>query len=250
MGTSKRPHPCATSRPHRHPNKRARSRTGRCHIDRRSCSHMRSPARLMDILPRIRTARPDKTHHLPHRDHADSDLEEFRHGPHHSAPRSTRPTAEAGHFTSRRPGARRRTSPTHPEWSTHSRTATGPPRPPRELPKASSKRRAPTEPRTVATERAQYGHPTVPALDLTATVAQPAAGRPARPRRTSPRRRCAVNSNPPPHQDQKAQQRASSWPEGNPEQPSPTKTDRKMPRSSERSEPQLPAHLVTRGNTT
>src|SRR5690349_1203118 len=79
----------------------------------------------------------------------------------------------------------------------HSRTATEPPRPPRELPKASSKGRPSTEPRTVATERAQYGHPTVPAFDLTERIPRPAAGRPARPRRTSPRRRCAVNSNPP-----------------------------------------------------
>src|SRR5690349_9740115 len=106
------------------------------------------------------------------------------------------------------------------------------PRPPRELPKASSKRRPSTEPRTVATERAQYGHPTVPALDLTAPHPNPQ--RDAQPAHDEhhPRRRCAVNSNPSPHRDQKAQQRAKSWPEGNPDQTSPAKTTGKCTSSA------------------
>jgi len=54
-------------------------------------------------------------------------------------------------------------------------------------PKGSSKGRPPTQPRTVATERAQYGHPTVPALDLTSAIAQNHHGVKARPRRTPPR---------------------------------------------------------------
>jgi len=43
---------------------------------------------------------------------------------------------------------------------------------PRGCPEGGSKRRPSAEPRTVATERAQYGHPTVPALDLTSAIAQ------------------------------------------------------------------------------
>jgi len=42
---------------------------------------------------------------------------------------------------------------------------------PRGCPEGGSKRRPSTEPRTVATERAQYGHPTVPAFDLTSANA-------------------------------------------------------------------------------
>src|SRR5690349_22047546 len=70
----------------------------------------------------------------------DSDLEEFRRGLHHSAPRSTHTTAEAGHFTNRGPApTEERAQDLTREGPTRSRTATGPPRPPRELPKASSK---------------------------------------------------------------------------------------------------------------
>src|SRR5690349_19308734 len=200
----------------------------------------------MDTPPTIRTSNPAKSTISPTTTPPDGDLEELRHGPHHNAPRSTHPTAEAGHFTRPRVRARRGTSPRPDarDGPARSRTATEPPRPPRELPKASSKRRAPTEPRTVATERAQYGHPTVPALDLTARIPRPAAGRPARPRRTSPPPPVRSKQQPTPHQNQKAQQRAKSWPEGTRIQTSPTKTDRKnahrrRPSSSCRNRPRL-----------
>jgi len=56
------------------------------------------------------------------------------------------------------------------------RAATGPAKTPagaRGCPKASSRGRPATQPRTVATERAQYGHPTVPALDLSQCLKPP-----------------------------------------------------------------------------
>src|SRR5690349_12843345 len=149
----------------------------------------------MDTHPTIQNSRPDKTHYFPHRDAADSDLEELRHRPHHNAPRSTTLRRSRTFHQPRGPHPPRTSPRSDAGWPT--RTATGQPRPPRELPKASSKGCAPTEPRTVATERAQYGHPTVPALDLTASIPRPAAGRPARPRRTSPPPPVRSNSDPP-----------------------------------------------------
>jgi len=46
-----------------------------------------------------------------------------------------------------------------------------PPAGERGCPEGSSRGRSSTQPRTVATERAQYGHPTVPAFDLTSATA-------------------------------------------------------------------------------